>query len=136
MYRELFLWYVSNSYYTKIKNGCPCLYKILRLIFSQLIIALVSKFSLFFQSYFLKNSQKNRKFTQVFRSVHFQKGVILENYRLNLHSHCVKGVCIWSYSGPHFPKFGLNTLPYSVRMHKNADQYNSRNGHFLRSVRL
>ena len=24
-------------------------------------------------------------------------------------AHCVKSVCIWSYSGPHFPEFGLNT---------------------------
>ena len=24
--------------------------------------------------------------------------------------HCVKGVRIWSYSGPHFPAFGLNTF--------------------------
>ena len=23
--------------------------------------------------------------------------------------HCVKSVCIWSYSGPYFPVFGLNT---------------------------
>ena len=28
--------------------------------------------------------------------------------------HCVKSVCIRSYSGPHFPAFGLNTKRYSV----------------------
>ena len=27
----------------------------------------------------------------------------------NLDSHCVKSVRIRSYSGPHFPAFGLNT---------------------------
>ena len=27
--------------------------------------------------------------------------------------HCVKSVRIWSYSGPHFPVFGLNTERYS-----------------------
>ena len=53
--------------------------------------------------------------------------------------HCVKSVGIWSYSGPHFPAFGLNTgirsiSPYSVRMQKNADRNNSEYGHFLRSV--
>ena len=32
--------------------------------------------------------------------------------------HCVKSVSIWSYSGPHFPTFGEN----SVRMRENADQ--------------
>ena len=26
--------------------------------------------------------------------------------------HCVKSVRIWSYSGPHFPAFGLNTERY------------------------
>ena len=30
---------------------------------------------------------------------------------------CVKGVCTWSYSGPHFPLFGLNTERYSVSLH-------------------
>ena len=30
-------------------------------------------------------------------------------------SHCVKSVRIWSYSGPHFPEFGLNTERYSLR---------------------
>ena len=36
--------------------------------------------------------------------------------------HCVKSVRIWSYSGPYFPAFRLNT-----------DQNNSEYGHFLRS---
>ena len=26
--------------------------------------------------------------------------------------HCVKNVRIWSYSGPHFPAFGLNNSEY------------------------
>ena len=30
------------------------------------------------------------------------------------HFHCVKGVFIWSFSGPHFPAFGLTTERYSV----------------------
>ena len=55
--------------------------------------------------------------------------------------HCVKSVRILSYSGPHFPAFGLNTerysvlriSPYSVRMRENAHQNNSEYGHFLRS---
>ena len=37
--------------------------------------------------------------------------------RLNLHKeHCVKSVRIRSYSGPHFPAFGLNTERYSVSL--------------------
>ena len=36
--------------------------------------------------------------------------------------HYVKSVRVWSYSGPHFPAFVLNT-----------DQNNSEHGHFLRS---
>ena len=31
--------------------------------------------------------------------------------------HCVKSVRIRSYSGPHFPVFGLNTKRYSVSLH-------------------
>ena len=30
--------------------------------------------------------------------------------------HCVKSVRIRSYSGPHFPAFGLNTIRYSVSL--------------------
>ena len=50
-------------------------------------------------------------------------------------SHYVKSVRIRSYSGPHFPSFGLNTerYPYSVRIQENADQNNSEYGHFLSS---
>ena len=33
---------------------------------------------------------------------------------LFFNKHCVKSVCIRSYSGPHFPAFGLNTGRYSV----------------------
>ena len=55
-------------------------------------------------------------------------------------SHCVKGVRIRSFSGPHFPAFGLNTneilslIPYSVRMRENTDLKNSRYGHFSCSL--
>ena len=46
--------------------------------------------------------------------------------------HCVISARIQSYSGPHFPAFGLNTVsPYSVRMRENADQNYSEYGHFL-----
>ena len=54
------------------------------------------------------------------------------------HKYCVKSVRVWSYSGPYFPAFGLNTerygvSPYSVRMRENTDQNNSEYGHFLHS---
>ena len=29
-------------------------------------------------------------------------------------NHCLKNVRIWSYSGPYFPAFGLNTERYGV----------------------
>ena len=65
--------------------------------------------------------------------------------------HCVNSVSIRSYSGPHFPAFGLTSerygvlylwfrrdtefciSPASVRMWENAEQNNSEYGHFLRS---
>ena len=47
--------------------------------------------------------------------------------------NCVKSVRIRRYSGPHFPTFGLNSISlYSIRMRENADQNNSKYGHFLR----
>ena len=52
--------------------------------------------------------------------------------------HCLKGVCIQSYSGPHFPAFQhldwIRRDMYSVRMWENADQNNSEYGHFSRST--
>ena len=49
----------------------------------------------------------------------------------------VKSVHIWSYSGPYFPAFGLNTerciSPYSFCMWEYTDQNNSEYGHFSRS---
>ena len=30
--------------------------------------------------------------------------------------HCVKSVHIWSYSGPYFPAFGLNTERYGISL--------------------
>ena len=54
--------------------------------------------------------------------------------------HCVKSVCIRSFSDPYFPTFGLNTerysvsiCRYSVRMMENTDQKNCECGHFLSS---
>ena len=43
--------------------------------------------------------------------------------------HCVKSVRIWSYSGPYFPPFGLNT-----KVRENTEQNNSEYGHSLRSA--
>ena len=60
--------------------------------------------------------------------------------KADLDSHCVKPVHIQSYSGPHFPAFGLNTErygvspPYLVRMREDVDQNNSEYGQFLRRV--
>ena len=34
--------------------------------------------------------------------------------------HCVKNVCIRSYTGPHFPAFVLNTQRYSVSLHNQS----------------
>ena len=42
--------------------------------------------------------------------------------------YCTKSARIRSYTGPHFPTFGLNT-----ERRENADLNNSEYGHFLRS---
>ena len=42
--------------------------------------------------------------------------------KLSWTSHCIKGVCIRNYSGPHFSAFGLNTERYrlSLRSHSKC----------------
>ena len=35
--------------------------------------------------------------------------------------HCVKSVRIWSYSGPYFPAFELNTERYSLSLHIQSE---------------
>ena len=53
--------------------------------------------------------------------------------------HLVKSVRVWSYSGPHFPAFGLTIqseyirTEYSVRIGENVDQNDSEYGQFLHS---
>ena len=39
---------------------------------------------------------------------------LTENFTFCTVIHCVKSVRIRSYSGPHFPAFGMNTESYSV----------------------
>ena len=31
--------------------------------------------------------------------------------------HCIKSVCFWNYSGPHFPVLGLDTERYGTSLH-------------------
>ena len=40
--------------------------------------------------------------------------------------HCVKSVRIWSYSGPHFPAFGLNMVRYIVSLRIQSECGNMR----------
>ena len=49
----------------------------------------------------------------VFPSVLLQQQEYITT-RLHCPLHWVKSVCIWSYSGPHFPAFELNRERYSV----------------------
>ena len=53
--------------------------------------------------------------------------------QIRLSIHCVKSVCIRSYSGPREIRRDTEYLSYSVRMRENADENNSEYGHFLRS---
>ena len=45
--------------------------------------------------------------------------------------HCMKNVCILSFSGPYFPAYELNTERYGVY---NTDLKNSEYGHILRNA--
>ena len=48
----------------------------------------------------------------------------------------VKNVRIRSFSGVHFPAFGLNTERYGVLMREKTDQKNSEYGYFSRSANI
>ena len=50
--------------------------------------------------------------------------------------HWVRSVRIRSFSGPHFPTFGLNTERYALTMRENTNQKNSEYGHFSRSANI
>ena len=74
-------------------------------------------------------------FKRIFQAVIFEKNMNQKPFTIDL-----KNVRIWSYSGPYFPAFGLNTeryspsiSPYLVRMRENTDQNNSVYRHFFRS---
>ena len=43
------------------------------------------------------------------------------SYYINDPIHCVKSVRIRSYSGPHFPAFGLNTERYGVSLRTQSE---------------
>ena len=36
-------------------------------------------------------------------------------------NHCLKSVRIWSFFGPYFPAFGLNTERYAVSLHIQSE---------------
>ena len=58
---------------------------------------------------------------------------IINSFLPNVHIwHYVKGVRIWSFSGPYFPAFGVNIQSEFSREY--TDQKNSEKGHFSSSV--
>ena len=48
--------------------------------------------------------------------------------RIIRHALCVKSVLIRSYSGPHFPTFGMNTERYGVSLHIQSECDKMRTG--------
>ena len=60
--------------------------------------------------------------------------MLQEAYYSHFIMHCVKRVRIQSYSGSHFRIWSISS--YSVRIRKNADQNNSKYGHFSHSDNL
>ena len=85
------------------------------------------------QSIFSKSAWMKDKATRNAPSyAQFKFLLILDFSTIFVYHHCVESACIRSYSGPHFPPFGLNMERY--RVPKNADQNNSEYGHFLCST--
>ena len=60
-------------------------------------------------------------YTEIHTSSNFKRCAIL---------HCAKSVCIWSYSGPHFPALGLNTerISMRIRITPNTDTFHGVSG--------
>ena len=57
-------------------------------------------------------------------AVHIYKCMYANYHRLHTYIrcyHCVKSVCIRSYSGQHFPAFGLNTERYFISHHVQSE---------------
>ena len=69
-----------------------------------------------FQSEKLKDSITDKCFGKYSS---FMGYYILRNILQNI--HCVKSVCILSYSGPYFPTFWLNTERYSVSLRVQSE---------------
>ena len=46
---------------------------------------------------------------------------ISKNSSVHKGEHCVKSVCIQSFSGPYFPAFGLNTERYTASSHIQSE---------------
>ena len=62
--------------------------------------------------------------------INIDKKIYLARGIFVVKAHCVKSVRIRSFSGPHFPAFGLNTERYSVSPYlsvfsPNAEKYGS-----------
>ena len=47
--------------------------------------------------------------------------IVSQTTTFHITNHCVKNVRIRSYSGPHFPVFGLNTVRYSVYLRAQSE---------------
>ena len=91
-------------------------------------------------SYFLKKSlMENFIFCVVVAGMTYKSGSTIKSWKK---WYSVKRIRIWSYSGPHFPAFGLNTERYSVceSLHHEIEyrKIRTRNnfvfGHFSRSA--
>ena len=76
--------------------------------------------------------KKQKKIIRKFRTI---RSVLR---KISLVSHCVKSARIRSFSGPHFPAFGLNReyCPYLFQMQEDADRKISEYKHLPHSVLL
>ena len=85
---------------------------------------------------------KYRNFTLFSNTKILWKHTVFVEIRANRQQkHCVKSVCIRSYSGRHFSRIfphsdGIRRDTAGVKCGKNADQNNSEYRHFLRSEKL
>ena len=86
-------------------------------MFLDYISSSIFKLFIIFSYFFLEDSNNTSETTLscTLVAIFFQQLTLRKQLRRCM-NHCIKSVRIRSYSGPHFPAFGLNTKRYSVSL--------------------
>ena len=63
--------------------------------------------------------EDRKKLVQIiYKKRYLPMNILYQEAGISCPKHCVKSVCIRSYSRPYFPAFGLNTERYSISLRR------------------